>query len=359
MTAGEAFERIPASMRKVLIVALPLVLAGSCFAVIANGVDEEQASAPSTVTAPTLTPPSTPSPTPTVTADAWPVLAAALALKVIEHKPPAGYSGDEFGQRWKDIDHNGCDQLNDVLRRDMYSLHTKPGTHGCVLAKGELADPYDVLQKISFIRGRPGVEVDHVVALKNAWKTGASHWSARKRERFANDPLNLLATSSQNNREKGDSDISEWKPWPDDCAYAVRQVSIKTKYGLQVSRREKEALIATLRQAGCRNEEPRLMKSSDKNIRIPAPKPVGEPKPKPRPSPTPKPSPIPKANPTANAKPHRTAPPPSTSPPARSLPTVHPGAICSPVGARGVTVEGTPMVCKTTGTQNRARWRGY
>jgi Protein of unknown function (DUF1524) len=153
----------------------------------------------------------------------------------------------------------------------MYGLHTKPGTHGCVVAKGELLDPYDVRQQISFIRGRPGVEVDHVVALKNAWKTGASGWPARKRERFANDPLKLLATSSENKREKGDSDISEWKPPLDDCAYAVRQVSIKTKYGLQVSRREKEALITTLQQADCQNDEPRLMKSSDKDIRIPAP----------------------------------------------------------------------------------------
>jgi hypothetical protein len=64
-------------------------------------------------------------------------LHAANRLKIATPKP-SGYDRDGFGQRWADVDRNGCDQRNDVLRRDLVKRHTKPGTNGCVLAKGVL-----------------------------------------------------------------------------------------------------------------------------------------------------------------------------------------------------------------------------
>ncbi len=85
----------------------------------------------------------------------------------------------------------------------MYSLHTKPGTRGCVLQQGKLVNPYDARYVIDWNKSDGGVDIDHVVALHNAWLRGAWDWKASKREQFANDPLNLLAVPSDVNEERG------------------------------------------------------------------------------------------------------------------------------------------------------------
>ncbi|MEO0603336.1 MAG: HNH endonuclease family protein [Myxococcota bacterium] len=173
-------------------------------------------------------------------------LRALHALPVRAPDPHDGYDRDAFGPRWSDVDRNGCDQRNDVLARDLRDVVTRPGTNDCVVIEGTLDDPYTGTT-IPFVRGRT-VQIDHVVALSNAWTTGARRLDTDTRERFANDPLNLLAVDGPSNLSKGDRDASEWLPPNADahCDFARRQVAVKAKYGLWVTPPERRALERVL-----------------------------------------------------------------------------------------------------------------
>jgi hypothetical protein len=155
-----------------------------------------------------------------------------------------GYDRDQFGQAWLDTDRNGCDTRNDVLVRHLDDVVTRPGTHGCVVLSGTWADPYTGTT-VAFVRGDGAlVDIDHVVALGNAWSGGAARWDVRKRGAFANDPLNLLPADAGANRSKGDGDAATWLP-PHKrfrCAYVARQVAVKRKYGLPVTPAEHDAI---------------------------------------------------------------------------------------------------------------------
>ncbi|MFR9806453.1 HNH endonuclease family protein [Pseudonocardia sp. RS010] len=177
--------------------------------------------------------------------------AADLAtLPVKWRAPKTGYSRDEFGQPWADIDRNGCDQRNDVLARDLAGVTFKPGTQNCVVVSGTLADPYSG-KVIHFLRGEAtssAVQIDHVVSLSDAWQTGAQQLDAATRERLANDPGNLLAVDGPTNAGKGDGDAASWLPprrefW---CSYASRQVEVKARYRLWVTEAERDALARAL-----------------------------------------------------------------------------------------------------------------
>lgn len=172
------------------------------------------------------------------------------ALPVKGRAPKSGYSRAEFGQRWKDIDHNGCDQRNDVLARDLEG-ETLRGR--CVVLTGTLHDPYSGTT-IEFRRGEgtsDDVQVDHVVALSNAWQTGAQQLSVAERELLGNDPLNLLAVDGATNAAKGDADAATWLPPVRGyrCAYVARQVAVKAIYRLWVTPAERDAMVRVL--AGC------------------------------------------------------------------------------------------------------------
>lgn len=179
--------------------------------------------------------------------------AALISLNGLEVKgraPKTGYQRNNFGQRWVDVDRNGCDTRNDILSRDLTNTSYKQGTHNCVVLEGELADPYTGTD-IEFHRGAETsnqVQIDHVVSLSNAWQTGAQQISAEQRTALANDPLNLLAVDGKQNQKKGDSDAATWLP-PNKgfrCDYVARQVAIKTRYHLWVTPPEKEAMIQVL-----------------------------------------------------------------------------------------------------------------
>jgi hypothetical protein len=156
------------------------------------------------------------------------------------------YQRDAFGSPWMDTDHNGCDTRNDVLGRDLTRAVTDPGTGHCIVERGLLEDPYSG-RTIQFERGWDTsilVQIDHVVALSNAWQTGAQYWGGSKRVRFANDPLELLAVDGALNQQKGDGDAATWLP-PNKsfrCAYVARQVAIKRKYALWVTPPERSAI---------------------------------------------------------------------------------------------------------------------
>ncbi|AXJ08919.1 DUF1524 domain-containing protein [Arthrobacter sp. PM3] len=186
-------------------------------------------------------------------ASAGKALAALAALPVKGRAPKTGYSRDQFGPAWSDVDHNGCDTRNDVLRRDLTSVALKPGTHDCVVLSGILSDPYTAAS-INFQRGNAtstAVQIDHVVALSDAWQKGAQQLSPDRRLSFANDPLNLLAVDGPTNQAKSDGDAATWLP-PNKsfrCAYVARQISVKSTYGLWVTQAEHDAMARVL--AGC------------------------------------------------------------------------------------------------------------
>ncbi|MET0741677.1 MAG: DUF1524 domain-containing protein [Candidatus Nanopelagicales bacterium] len=194
--------------------------------------------------------PPRPSSSPASTARASSALAELSTLEVKGRAPMTGYDRDAFGQPWADTDRNGCDTRNDMLRRDLTAAALKPGTNGCVVASGTLADPYTGAS-IAFVRGQGTsemVQIDHVVALSNSWQTGSQYWDADKRRTFANDPLNLLAVDGPLNQQKGDGDAATWLPPNKDyrCAYVARQVAVKAKYRLWVTEPERDAIARIL-----------------------------------------------------------------------------------------------------------------
>lgn len=173
---------------------------------------------------------------------------AHLAVK--GRAPKTGYRRTQFGPAWADTDHNGCDTRNDILNRDLTGVTYRPGTHGCIVLTGTLHDPYTG-KTISFKRGRrtsEAVQIDHVVALSDAWQTGAQQISPVRREALANDPYNLLAVDGQANQQKSDSDAASWLPPRKTfrCPYVARQIGVKRKYSLWVTPAEKQAMTRVL-----------------------------------------------------------------------------------------------------------------
>lgn len=185
-----------------------------------------------------------------VSVDSGAVLGVLDSLAVKGRAPATGYSRDQFGQAWADVDHNGCDTRNDILGRDLTDKTYKPGTHDCVVTTGVLHDPYTGTT-IDFTRGQDtsvAVQIDHVVALLNAWQTGAQQLTTDQRLALANDPENLLAVDGPTNQQKGAGDAATWLP-PNKafrCAYVARQVQVKAKYDLWVTPAEKDAITNQL-----------------------------------------------------------------------------------------------------------------
>lgn len=181
---------------------------------------------------------------------AWRGAAAAgvASLRVQGRGPKTGYSREQFGQAWADVDRNGCDTRNDVLKRDLTAVAYRPGTRDCVVVAGTLADPYTG-QTLLFSKDHAAdVQIDHVVALSDAWQKGAAQWSAETRLAFANDPLNLLAADGGANMSKSDSDAASWLPKNKAfrCAYVARQIAVKRKYAVSITLAEHDAMDLVL-----------------------------------------------------------------------------------------------------------------
>jgi hypothetical protein len=185
-----------------------------------------------------------------------PTLTEALAkLPVKGRAPKTGYDRSEFGPAWTDdngapLGHNGCDTRNDMLKRDLDEETLKPDTHDCVVLTGKLADPYTG-KKIDFTRGQDtsgAVQIDHVVALSDAWQKGAQQITPDDRVDLANDPLNLQSTDGPTNGAKGDGDAATWLPSSKEyrCTYVARQVAVKSKYHLWVTQAEYDAIAGVL-----------------------------------------------------------------------------------------------------------------
>jgi hypothetical protein len=173
-------------------------------------------------------------------------LAALEALAIKGRAPKTGYSREEFGNGWATV--AGCDMRDRILRRDL-TRKTYDAGDTCAVKSGRLNDPYTATP-VLFVRGGASeVDIDHVVALSDAWQKGAQRWTAGKRAAFANDPLNLLSVDAHVNRAKGDGDAATWLP-PNKrfrCGYVARQVAVKRKYRVWVTRAEHDAIERVLR----------------------------------------------------------------------------------------------------------------
>jgi len=174
---------------------------------------------------------------------------ALTALNKLEVKGRAAktdYTRSQF-PHWSDPDRNGCDARNDTLKRDLTDINFKAGTRDCKVIAGQLLDPFSG-KVIIFSPTKVVIDIDHVVALSNAWQTGAAYFDKNVRTQIANDPLNLLAVDAKLNRLKGDGDAATWLP-PNKafrCEYVARQVAVKTKYRLWVTEPEKVAITKIL-----------------------------------------------------------------------------------------------------------------
>ena len=182
-------------------------------------------------------------------------LAKLATLAVKGRAPKTGYDRSRFGVAWTDDvtvadGHNGCDTRNDILRRDLVAVEVKPGSNGCAVLSGTFHDPYTDTT-VEFQRGdgtSSKVQIDHVVALSDAWQKGAQQWDAATLRNFANDPINLQATIGSFNQQKGDGDAATWLP-PNKsyrCTYVSRIVDVKSAYGLWVTQAEHDAIARIL-----------------------------------------------------------------------------------------------------------------
>lgn len=190
---------------------------------------------------------------------AWPVAPASAAdqkasvvletLSVKGRAPKTGYDRASWGD-WADSDGNGCDTRNDVLNRDLKSITYKYSGDNCTVMTGVLVDPYSGMT-MNFLRGvgtSSLIQIDHVVAVSDAWQKGAFKWGSATKVAFYNDPLNLLAVNGRLNSQKGDGDAATWLPPLKSyrCAYVARQIAVKAKYSIWVTKAEKVAMQTIL-----------------------------------------------------------------------------------------------------------------
>ena len=179
-------------------------------------------------------------------ADTTDALTALNKLEVKGRAAKTGYTRSQF-PHWSDPDRNGCDARNDTLKRDLTNITYKVGTRDCKVIAGQLLDPFSG-KVITFSTTKVVIDIDHVVALSNAWQTGAAYFDKNTRLLIANDPINLLAVDAKLNRQKGDGDAATWLP-PNKsfrCEYVARQVAVKAKYKLWVTEPEKVAITKIL-----------------------------------------------------------------------------------------------------------------
>ena len=184
---------------------------------------------------------------------------AAALLDTLPVKGRASKDNDDrsaYGQAWLDVDRNGCDTRNDILRRDLSGAEFTEESQ-CRVAGGTFREPYTGRQ-LTFRRGSgssKAVQIDHVVALGDAWQKGAQQLTPAQREHLANDPLNLIAVDGPANQDKSASDAATWLPPNKNfrCHYVARQISVKAAYRLWVTPAEKDAMKRVL--ASCPGQQ--------------------------------------------------------------------------------------------------------
>jgi hypothetical protein len=260
-----------------------------------------------------------------------PTSASASEL-VVTQDYQGSYSRSSF-KHWIDADKDGCNTRAEVLI-DEATIKPKIGKK-CVLTGGRWLSPYDNKVTTRF----SDLDIDHLVPLAEAWRSGAWAWTPAQREAFANDLTEsraLVAVSLGLNRSKSDKDVASWLPKVNICQYFESWIIVKKKYALTVDSVEAARLNVAIKEC---------------NLNSPL---VGQaiPTPTPTPTPTATPTPTPTATPTPTPTPTATATATATA-----TPTASPGAFCSPAGATGVSSSGVKYTCKTSPSELRNRWR--
>ena len=235
---------------------------------------------------------------------------AAEDIEVTEDKA-TGYNRSAF-KHWIDADKDGCNARAEVLIEEAV-VKPKIGAK-CKLTGGKWFSAYDG----KTITNASLLDVDHMVPLAEAWRSGAWKWTAAQRQAYANDLDNseaLIAVTLSTNRSKGDKDPSLWMPSIDQCTYIQNWISIKSKYSLTADTKEAEKLNSVFTTCGF----------ADTTVVVPMP--------------------------TSSPAPTENSLPPL------SAQIITPGAFCSPAGAIGKSTSGVTYNCKTSPTDSRNRWR--
>jgi hypothetical protein len=289
-----------------------------------------------------------------------------------------GYDRALF-KHWIDADKNGCDTRKEVLISEAV-IKPKKGAK-CSLSGGKWISAYDgkVYTKDA------SLDIDHVVPLAEAWRSGAWAWNSQQRQDFANDITDsraLIAVTASANRSKGDQDVKTWLPGKNKCSYIEAWVAVKVRYTLTFDSGELSVIQSYFTSCPITNISADVLngyetignKVASSPTQSPTPVPSLTPSPtssvtaSPSPTPTPTasasptvtpastPTPIPSASASASPTPMPTVTA-SASPTASQTATITPGAFCSPAGATSKSAAGVTYTCKTSPTDTRNRWR--
>jgi hypothetical protein len=258
---------------------------------------------------------------PTVTGSS--VLDLLATIRIVPEYT-AGYDRDLF-PHWKDLDGDGCDTRREVLIRDSRTVVAVGSS--CIVSSGTWVSPYDGATWTN----PSDVDIDHVVALNEAWQSGAYAWSTQQRTNYANDLTDertLLAVTDSVNQSKSDKDPTDWLPPLASyrCTYLTNWVSVKARWSLTMDEAEHSLVKASL--AGCARQTVPVAPA------LPAASPA---------------SAAPAASPASS--------PAASTGSAQVSGFVTPGAFCTPFGATGVSDKGVTYTCKPSETESRNRWR--
>lgn len=186
--------------------------------------------------------------------DHRPAIEVLEDLEVAEDGHMDGYDRPErFGGEWTDFDGTGCTTREDILIRDL-DPETISVDGDCGVEYGEATDPYTG-QNMEHVLGDTDVDIEHVVAAGNAWRSGADEWDDETRREFYQDKDNLVAVSSAANQAKGDDDVAQPNGLPENqalyCDFVGTQAFVKDKWGLAVNPAEHAAMERILSTGDC------------------------------------------------------------------------------------------------------------
>ena len=171
-----------------------------------------------------------------------PAFAAEKITLTVTEDQVGGYSRNLF-KHWIDADKDGCNTRYEVLIAEAI-VKPKVGA-GCYLTGGKWKSPYEG----KVFTNPTGLDIDHMVPLAEAWRSGAWAWTAAQRMEFANDledSRSLLAVTASLNRSKGDRDVAGWLPVKAQCAYIANWIAVKSRFDLTVDPTEGEFLLSKI-----------------------------------------------------------------------------------------------------------------
>ena len=262
----------------------------------------------------------------------------------VQNERGGGYVRALF-EHWRDIDGDGCDAREQVLKRDSVTL-PQVDPYSCKVIAGDWVSPYDGARWSD----PTDIDIDHVVALKEAWDSGAWAWSSATKKAYANDTSDkrtLLAVTDNVNQRKSDKDPSNWTPPLKSylCTYLGNWISVKARWGLSMDKSE-WGRIKNLLNSSCAGLVIAPWSAAPQSSAI-VTTPVAT---------------SPATTSTATATTAKSTPT-TTNVPAQVGVSVYPGAWCKPEGATGMYTNGKSYVCAKTNasgvaySDGRARWR--